>query len=92
MFASRPARAVGLGLTALETVEVAAQVGFDAVDLLVRDLVESRVDPLSIRSRRPPCGFWGGNASAHRIRPRITASGWDTFDQATAGPSLPLLS
>src|SRR5271165_4742223 len=43
-------------------------------------------------SGRPPCGFWDGNASAHNTHARITASSWDTFDQATAGPSVPLLS
>ena len=43
-------------------------------------------------SGRPPCGFWDGSASAHRMHARITASSWDTFDQATAEPSEPLLS
>ena len=41
---------------------------------------------------RPPCGFWDGSASAHRTHARIAASTWDTFDQTTAGPSVPLLS
>src|SRR5271157_4603832 len=43
-------------------------------------------------SGRPPCGFWDGSASAHHMHARITASSWDTFDQVTAGPSVPLLS
>ena len=60
MYASWNARAVGLGLTAGETVEVAAQAGFDAVDLLLRDLVESRVDPQSVRGRMDELGLRGG--------------------------------
>lgn len=60
MYTSWNARAVGLGLTAGETVEVAAQAGFDAVDLLLRDLVESRVDPQSVRGRMDELGLRGG--------------------------------
>ena len=60
MYASWNARAVGLGLTAGETIEVAAQAGFDAVDLLVRDLFESRVDPQSVRGRMDELGLRGG--------------------------------
>ena len=48
--------------------------------------------PIGGGSGRPPCGFWDGSASAHCTHARITASSWDTFDQATAGPSVPLLS
>jgi sugar phosphate isomerase/epimerase len=60
MYASWNARAVGLGLTAGETVEVAAQAGFGAVDLLLRDLVESGVDPRSVRERMDELGLRGG--------------------------------
>jgi sugar phosphate isomerase/epimerase len=60
MFVSWNARAVGLRLSAIETVEIAAQAGFDAVDLLVRDLVEARVDPQSIRRRMDELGLRGG--------------------------------
>ena len=59
MYASWNARAVGLVLTAGETVEVAAQAGFDAVDLLLRDLVESGVDPQSVRERMDELGLRG---------------------------------
>jgi len=54
-----------------------------------RDKTAAQSDP---ESGRPPWGFWDGSASAHHMRARITASSWDTFDQATAGPSEPLLS
>lgn len=60
MFASWNARAAGLRLTAIESVELAALAGFDAVDLLVRDLVESDVDPQSIRRRMDGLGLRGG--------------------------------
>ncbi|MGA2700515.1 MAG: sugar phosphate isomerase/epimerase family protein [Isosphaeraceae bacterium] len=60
MYASWNARAVGLGLTAGETVEVAARAGFGAVDLLLRDLVESGVDPWSVRGRMDELGLRGG--------------------------------
>ncbi len=60
MYASWNARAVGLGLTASETIEIAAQAGFGAVDLLLRDLVESGVDPRSVRERMDELGLRGG--------------------------------
>ncbi len=60
MYASWNARAVGLGLTAWESVEIGAQAGFAAVDLLVRDLVESGVDPQSVRGRMDELGLRGG--------------------------------
>ncbi len=60
MYASWNARAVGLGLTAGETVEVAAQAGFGAVDLLLRDLVESGVDPRAVRGRMDELELRGG--------------------------------
>jgi len=60
MYASWNARAVGLGLTAGETVEVAAEAGFGAVDLLLRDLVESGVDPRAVRGRMDELELRGG--------------------------------
>jgi sugar phosphate isomerase/epimerase len=61
MFTSFNARAVGLsGLSAEETVDLAASSGFDGVDLLVRDLVRSGDDPASIRSRMDDRGLRGG--------------------------------
>ncbi len=43
-----------------ENVELAAQAGFSAVDLMVRDLVESGEDPLAIRQRMDELGVRGG--------------------------------
>jgi sugar phosphate isomerase/epimerase len=61
MFTSFNARAVGLsGLSAEQTVDLAASSGFEAVDLPVRDLVRSGVDPASIRSRMDRRGLRGG--------------------------------
>jgi sugar phosphate isomerase/epimerase len=61
MFSSFNARAVGLpSLSAETTVELAAEAGFDGVDLLVRDLFESGVDPKVIRSRMDDLGLRGG--------------------------------
>ncbi len=46
MFSSFNARAVGLPtLSARATIELAASVGFDGVNLLVRDLIERGEDP-----------------------------------------------
>jgi sugar phosphate isomerase/epimerase len=60
MYASWNARAVGLNLSADETIRVAAQAGFDGVDLLVRDLVQSGADPQSVRGRMNELGVRGG--------------------------------
>ena len=61
MFSSFNARAVGLsGLSAEETIDLAAEAGFDGVDLLVRDILESGVDPKAIRSRMDDRGLRGG--------------------------------
>ena len=61
MFSSFNARAVGLtGLSAEETVELAAGAGFDGVDLLVRDIVRSGSDPKAIRARMDELGLKGG--------------------------------
>jgi sugar phosphate isomerase/epimerase len=60
MFASWNARAVGLEMPARETIETAARVGFRGVDLLVRDLVQSGVDPDELRRRMDDLGIQGG--------------------------------
>ena len=61
MFASFGARSVGLaGLSAGETVDLAAEAGFAGVDLLVRDLVRDGVDPKALRSRMDDLGLRGG--------------------------------
>ena len=61
MFSSFNARAVGLpGLSAEETLRVASAAGFDAVDLMVRDLVRSGGEPREIRARMDDLGLRGG--------------------------------
>jgi sugar phosphate isomerase/epimerase len=61
MFSSFNTRAVGLtGLSAEETVELAAEAGFEGVDLLVRDLVRSGSEPRAIRARMDDLGLRGG--------------------------------
>jgi sugar phosphate isomerase/epimerase len=60
MYPSWNARAVGLRLSAEETIEVAASVGFAGVDLLVRDAIESGADPAELRMRMDDRGLRGG--------------------------------
>lgn len=61
MFSSFNARAVGLpDLSAEMTIDLAAEAGFDAVDLMVRDLVRSGTNPKEIRSRMDDRGIEGG--------------------------------
>jgi len=60
MYASFNARAVGLALSAAETIELAAQAGFAGVDLLVRDLLDSGEDPRVLRARMDDRGLRGG--------------------------------
>ncbi len=60
MYASWNARAVGVSLPASDTVEIAARAGFQGVDLLVRDLVESGEDPCRLRDRMDALGLRGG--------------------------------
>ena len=48
MYPSWNARAVGLYLSAEETITIAAEAGFSGVDLLVRDVIESVVDPAEL--------------------------------------------
>ena len=52
MYSSFNARAVGLSyLTAAETIDLAAGIGFEGVDLLVRDLLRDGDRPAEIRAR-----------------------------------------
>jgi len=60
MYASWNARAVGLSLSAGESIEVAARTGFAGVDLLVCDLTKSNADPMELRSRMDDLGLRGG--------------------------------
>lgn len=54
------ARAVGLDLTAEETIEIASRAGFEGVDLLVRDIIESGADVDQLRRRMDDLGLRGG--------------------------------
>jgi sugar phosphate isomerase/epimerase len=60
MFPSFNARAVGLTLSAAETIELAASAGFAGVDLLVRDLISAGDDPGELRRRMDGLGLVGG--------------------------------
>lgn len=60
MFASWNARAAGLAQSAGEAIEAASTVGFEGVDLLVRDIVESGVDATELRRRMDDLGLRGG--------------------------------
>jgi sugar phosphate isomerase/epimerase len=60
MYACWSARAVGLTMGATEAIEVAAEAGFDGVDLLVRDIVESGDDVTALRRRMDDLGLRGG--------------------------------
>ena len=61
MFSSFNARAVGLaGLSASETVDLAADAGFEGVDLMVRDIVQAGDDPAAVRARMDRLGLRGG--------------------------------
>ncbi len=60
MFPSFNARAVGLSLSAAETVEIAASAGFAGVDLLVRDLLAAGEVPAKLRRRMDDLGLVGG--------------------------------
>jgi sugar phosphate isomerase/epimerase len=60
MYTSFNARALGLPLTIEETLEFAAEAGFDGVDLLVRDLVDGGHDPVAVRGRMEELGLRGG--------------------------------
>jgi sugar phosphate isomerase/epimerase len=60
MYPSFNARALGLRLSAEETIDLAAEAGFAGVDLLVRDLVDSGADPAALRRRMEDQGLRGG--------------------------------
>jgi sugar phosphate isomerase/epimerase len=60
MYPSWNARAVGLSLTAQETIYTASTAGFTGVDLLVRDLVDSGEDLEDLRRRMDDAGLRGG--------------------------------
>ncbi len=60
MFTSFNARAMGLDLSAEQTLDMASVAGFDGVDLLVRDLVERGEDPATVRARMDDLGLRGG--------------------------------
>jgi sugar phosphate isomerase/epimerase len=60
MYPSWNARAVGLDLSARESIEIAAQAGFPGVDLLVRDLAQSGEDARRLRDRMDELGVRGG--------------------------------
>ena len=61
MYQSFSARAVGLpNLPAETTIEIAAAAGFDAVDLMIRDLVRSGTDLSKIRDRMKEFGLRAG--------------------------------
>ncbi|MBV8432067.1 MAG: sugar phosphate isomerase/epimerase, partial [Solirubrobacterales bacterium] len=60
MFTSFNARAAGLTLSAAESIELAARAGFDGIDLLVRDLIDSGEDPWALRARMDELGLRGG--------------------------------
>lgn len=60
MYACWNARAVGLTMTAADTIELAAEAGFEGVDLLVRDVAESGADVGDLRRRMDDLGLRGG--------------------------------
>ena len=60
MFTSFNARAVGLSLSAHETIEIAAATGFEGVDLLVRDLTEAREPVAALKKRMNDLGLKPG--------------------------------
>lgn len=60
MYACWNARAVGLTMTAADAIELAAEAGFEGVDLLVRDVAESGADARALRRRMDDLGLRGG--------------------------------
>lgn len=60
MFSSFGGRALGLDLTPAETIAAAAAAGFDAADLLVRDVVEGGIAAAELRRRMDDAGLRGG--------------------------------
>ena len=60
MYACWNARAVGLTMPAEDAIDLAAEAGFEGVDLLVRDVLESGSDPRELRRRMDDLGLRGG--------------------------------
>lgn len=60
MFPSFNARAMGLTLSADETLRLASENGFGGVDLMVRDLVEQRVDLAELKRKMDDLGLEPG--------------------------------
>jgi len=60
MYTSFNARAVGLTLSAIDTVELTSLAGFDGVDLMVRDLSTAGERPETLRKRMNDLGVIGG--------------------------------
>ena len=60
IYPSWNARAVGLDMNAHDAIEVAARAGFEGVDLLVRDIVDSGGDVGELRRRMDGLGVRGG--------------------------------
>mgnify|MGYP000890746140 CR=1 FL=1 len=60
LYSSFNARALGLDLAVEETIDLASAVGFDGVDLMVRDIVGSGRDPRALRRRLDDAGLRSG--------------------------------
>ena len=60
MYPSLNSRALGLDLPAKATLELASEAGFEGVDLMVRDIVESGGDLRELRARMNDLGLRGG--------------------------------
>jgi sugar phosphate isomerase/epimerase len=60
MYPSLNSRALGLDLPAKATLELASEAGFEGVDLMVRDIVESGGDVRELRARMNDLGLRGG--------------------------------
>lgn len=60
MYSSFSARALGLSLSAVETIDLAAAAGFGGVDFLLRDLRDEGVDPRALRARLEDRGLQAG--------------------------------
>ncbi len=60
MYGCWSARGVGLDLPAEESIEIAAKAGFEGVDLLVRDVLDSGADVDELRRKMDDLGLRGG--------------------------------
>jgi sugar phosphate isomerase/epimerase len=61
MYSSFNARALGRSVPAEQAIELAAAAGFEGVDLMVRDLMESGGDPAGLRATMDDLGLRGGS-------------------------------